>query len=259
MVQWVPATKSALHVGISGPTDALFSIRLWGDRASSTVTNTPEQKAEGKPERGWTYLEWLGDPKDLKPNKIYKLLIRIRNTILQFSVDGVVVFSHDLGFTLGGYQVGLFAAGKSNIHFKNFEVTQMKPQAFVVMQFNTREYEDLFEEVIQPQCELAGLEAFRATDTYSPGIVISDIAREIARSRVVIAEITPANPNVYYEVGYADALRKPVILIADRTLKDIPFDVRPYRIIFYENSIGGKKRVEDELSKYLSTILSAKT
>lgn len=134
----------------------------------------------------------------------------------------------------------------------------MKPQAFVVMQFNTREYEDLFEEVIQPQCELAGLETFRATDTYSPGIVISDIAREIARSRVVIAEITPANPNVYYEVGYADALRKPVILIADRTLKDIPFDVRPYRIIFYENSIGGKKRVEDELSKYLSTILSAK-
>jgi hypothetical protein len=38
MVQWIPATKSALHVGLSGPTDALFSIRLWGDKASSTVT-----------------------------------------------------------------------------------------------------------------------------------------------------------------------------------------------------------------------------
>jgi hypothetical protein len=224
----------------------------------SMQPNTPEQKAEGTPERGWTYLEWAGDPKDIKPNRTYKLWVRIRDTILQFLVDEVVVFSRDLGTTLGGYQVGLFAVGKSKIYFRHFEVTQMKPQAFVVMQFNTREFEDLFEEVIKPQCDLAGLEAYRATDTFSSGIVISDIAREIARSRVVIAEITPANPNVYYEVGYADALRKPVILIADRTLKDIPFDVRPYRIIFYENSIGGKKRVEDELSKYLSTILSAK-
>jgi hypothetical protein len=232
---------------------------MWGDKPISAITNSDGQTVEGKSERGWTYLEWQGDPKDIKPKKLYKLLVRIRNSILQFLVDGVVVFSHDLGTTLGGYQVGLFAFGESKIHFRNFEVIQMKPQAFVVMQFNTREYEDLFEEVIQPQCELAGLEAFRATDTYSPGIVISDIAREIARSRVVIAEITPANPNVYYEVGYADALRKPVILIADRTLKDIPFDVRPYRIIFYENSIGGKKRVEEELSKYLNTILSTKT
>jgi nucleoside 2-deoxyribosyltransferase len=49
-----------------------------------------------------------------------------------------------------------------------------------------------------------------------PGWAIEDIKRQIAECRVVIAEITPGNPNVYYEVGYADALNKPLILIADR-------------------------------------------
>ena len=72
---------------------------------------------------------------------------------------------------------------------------------------------------------------------------------------MVIADITPNNPNVYYEVGYADALNKPLILIADRKEGLKPFDVRAYRTIFYENSIGGKNRIESDLKAYLKTIM----
>jgi len=129
-------------------------------------------------------------------------------------------------------------------------------KAFVVMQFNTPEYEELYRDVIKPVCESMGLNPFRASDTYSPGLVVADIARQIAESRVIIAEITPVNANVYYEVGYADALGKPVILIADKSMRELPFDVRPYRTIFYENSIGGKNRVEETLKKYLTAITS---
>ena len=85
--------------------------------------------------------------------------------------------------------------------------------------------------------------------------MIEDIKRQIAESRVVIAEITPSNPNVYYEVGYADALNKPLILIADREEGLKPFDVRAYRTIFYENSIGGKNRIENDLRAYLKGIM----
>ncbi len=63
---------------------------------------------------------------------------------------------------------------------------------------------------------------------------------------VVIAEITPSNPNVYYEVGYADALNKPLILIADRKEGLKPLDVRGYRTIFFEDSIGGKNKIEND-------------
>ena len=62
------------------------------------------------------------------------------------------------------------------------------------------------------------------------------------------------NENVFYELGYAHALKKPTILLADRT-KKLPFDVSGYRCLFYENSIGGKRKVEEALEKHLKAIL----
>jgi len=61
----------------------------------------------------------------------------------------------------------------------------------------------------------------------------------IERAAVVIAEITPRNPNVFYEVGYAHALGKPTILLARRG-SELPFDIRSYRVVFYDDTIGGK-------------------
>lgn len=120
------------------------------------------------------------------------------------------------------------------------------------MQF-TAPYNELFSDVIVPICEELGLSAVRADETYGPGLIIADIAREIIEAKVIIAEITPANPNVYYELGYAHALNKPTILIAEKPTQ-LPFDVSPFRVLFYENSIGGKKKIEAGLRKHLEAI-----
>ena len=40
---------------------------------------------------------------------------------------------------------------------------------------------------------------------------MADVMQDIAESEFVVADVTPANPNVYYEVGVADAIRKPVV------------------------------------------------
>lgn len=87
-----------------------------------------------------------------------------------------------------------------------------------------------------------------------PGIIFRDIQRTIQDAKVIIAEITAPNQNVYYEVGYADALNKPIILLAQRG-KELPFDIRSYRVIFYDDSIGGKPAVEKSLREYLGAIL----
>ena len=50
-------------------------------------------------------------------------------------------------------------------------------------------------------------------------LIIADLVRQIFESKIVIAEITPANANVYYEVGFAHAMNKPTILFADRGTK----------------------------------------
>jgi hypothetical protein len=72
----------------------------------------------------------------------------------------------------------------------------------------------------------------------------------------VIAEITPVNPNVYYELGFAHAINKPTILLADRAIDRLPFDVSPFRVLFYENTIGGKRLFEDGLRKHIAAILT---
>ena len=70
---------------------------------------------------------------------------------------------------------------------------------------------------------------------------------------MLIAEITAPNQNVFYEIGYAHALNKPTILLAQRG-KDLPFDIRSYRVIFYDDSIG-KPLIEKTLREHLQAIL----
>ena len=53
---------------------------------------------------------------------------------------------------------------------------------------------------------------------------------------------------------YAHALNKPTILLAQRG-KELPFDIRSYRVIFYDDSIGGKPALERNLQKHLEAIL----
>jgi nucleoside 2-deoxyribosyltransferase len=65
------------------------------------------------------------------------------------------------------------------------------------------------------------------------------------------------NPNVYFEVGYALALGKPIILLAQRRTPEtpLPFDLSAFRVLFYDDSIGGKPKLETGLRNHLTEIL----
>jgi hypothetical protein len=69
-------------------------------------------------------------------------------------------------------------------------------------------YVGLYNEVIQQvvECEPFKLEARHAGETFGR-VILQDIVRGLEEARVVIAEITPANRNVFYELGYAHALK----------------------------------------------------
>ncbi|MFZ4476031.1 MAG: hypothetical protein ACOYPR_12610, partial [Saprospiraceae bacterium] len=82
-------------------------------------------------------------------------------------------------------------------------------------------------------------------------MILADITKQIYESKLIIAEISPVNANVFYEVGFAHALNKPTILIAEKSTK-LPFDVSPFRTLFYENSIAGKKKIEEGLRKHIT-------
>jgi len=252
LIQYDPASEELLSVSLGGGGTSFVSLRLW-----TTIQNEANQTPNQRAPKAWKYLRSGGERANLSAKRPYNLEILVRGSAITLIIDGVEIATEVLPFQLPGKQVGVFAAGHKDIHFRNFIVEPIRPQVFVVMQFNTPAYDALFNDVITPVCEEVGLRVFRADFTHLPGIVISDLTKQIAESRVVIAEITPVNGNVYYEVGYADALRKPLILIADKTVEALPFDVRPYRTIFYENSIGGKNKVQETLTKFLKNIMSS--
>jgi hypothetical protein len=141
----------------------------------------------------------------------------------------------------------------ANIKISDFKVSTSPGQAFVVMQFSTP-FTEIYEEVIKSVCSEFGIKPHRGDETYGPGLIIADVVREIRNSEFVIAEITPANPNVYYEIGYAHAINKPTILLADANLEKLPFDVSGFRTLFYENSIVGKRKFEEGLRKHIAAI-----
>ena len=254
IIQHDPVTDEMLNVGV-GANLSLLNVRHF----THATDGTSQQKVPNDTQARWNWklIRSTGDRHALKPGRSYRLEVDIKGSFITVQLDGVELGSGALPVQLSGKPVGLFAQSMSDIHFRHFRVESERPLAFVVMQFNPPEYEELFNDVIVPVCDKMGLLPFRSSQTYYPGLVIADIQRQIRESRVVIAEITPVNPNVYYEVGYADAIGKPVILIADGgKLDQLPFDVRAFRTLFYENTIGGKSKVETTLTEFLKNIMS---
>jgi hypothetical protein len=154
---------------------------------------------------------------------------------------------------LSGGQVALIASGEAQSVFSGFSVRAERPRVFVAMQFG-EPFDKIYSEVIKPESEKLNLQVVRIDELARPGIIFEDIKHEIAESKVVIAEITAPNQNVFYELGYAHALNKPTILLAQRG-KELPFDIRSYRVIFYDDTIGGKPEVERNLHKHLQAVL----
>lgn len=125
---------------------------------------------------------------------------------------------------------------------------------FVLMPFDAK-YDAVYQEVIKPTGEEKGLDVKRADDIFSVNPIIVDIWENINKARVLIADVSGRNPNVFYEIGISHTLKKKVIIIT-RNLDDIPFDLRHLRCIVYEDSLVGAKQLKEALSKTLDSILS---
>jgi hypothetical protein len=207
--------------------------------------------AEYVPNVGWQGIENVGSALNLQKDKEFIIDVSEIGQEIRMTVDGVPVIETVLSQPLSGSQLGLFASGKARIEFCGLSVRAARPQVFVAMQFG-QPFDTLYQEVINPGARALNLDVIRIDELTGPGIIFEDIKRQIAEAKIVIAEITAPNQNVFYELGYA--LKKPTILLAQRG-KELPFDIRTYRVIFYDDSSGGKPALERNLQKHLEAIL----
>ncbi|MGF1864962.1 hypothetical protein L4D15_06725 [Enterovibrio norvegicus] len=198
-----------------------------------------------------TPLTQTGSKSNIKVGVEYEIKISYKSNILRYYVNNVEMLYWN--YNLNRAPISFNAFGSGAAHVSDITVRDDKPKAFVVMQF-TEQFNELYENVIKPVCESIGLESIRADDMYTNGLIISDIIQSIQQASVIISDITPDNPNVYYEVGYAHAAGKHVILMCDRERQKLPFDLSGFRTIFYSNTISGKSKVEESLTKHLDSL-----
>lgn len=199
----------------------------------------------------------IGGTSSLQAGKVYEIRVTLKGSILSFSINGVELFAYSNYYpfnNFGGH--GLYVQNDNEAVFSNIVINRNTPKVFCIMKFE-KDFEVLYKEVISPQCEEKGLHAIKADEVYASSSIIQDIIREISEAAIIIADITMDNPNVFYELGYAHALNKPTILLADSEKRtQLPFDVSGYRTIFYSNTIGGKREIETHICKYIESICS---
>lgn len=91
-----------------------------------------------------------------------------------------------------------------------------------------------YKAIYEPAIARAGLRAVRADDEiFATGKIIDQIWSGITAAKVLVAELTGRNPNVFYELGLAHAVNKPVVLISSNQ-DDVPFDLQHIRVIYYD-------------------------
>jgi len=197
---------------------------------------------------------WYGDSINIVSNEKYIMEMELIGSTLTLKVNEFIIFSNEIALNSQSNQIGLFVQASDEIIIHKFNIDPVNRKAFVVMQFD-KDYDDLYNGVIGPICKEFKYDVIRSDESYSTGIIIQDIIKQINESSIIIADITPDNPNVFYEVGYSHALKKPTILLNEKNRREkLPFDVSGFRTIFYDNSIGGKSEVESRLRMFLKNI-----
>ena len=105
---------------------------------------------------------------------------------------------------------------------------------FVIMPFSGY-FNDYYSSIYSPAIQDANLIPHRADDLYRPSQIINDIWSYTQISKLILADLSGKNPNVFYELGLAHALAKPAILITE-SIDDVPFDLRALRVLEYDKN-----------------------
>jgi nucleoside 2-deoxyribosyltransferase len=115
------------------------------------------------------------------------------------------------------------------------------------------QYDDTFLVAIQPAALAFKAVADRVDHTGHFGDIVQQIKDMIKVAKVVIADLSESKANVCYEVGYAEALNKPVVQICSTPIASIPFNLRNNQTVAYQ--IGQTSKLKTKLEKELAKVI----
>jgi len=112
-------------------------------------------------------------------------------------------------------------------------------------------WENFFLKVVKPSVEKFGYSCSRSEP--QPSNIVKDFLKELIDADLVLAILTDFNTNVWYELGIRHALRKGTIMVIEER-QELPFDIRQYGVIKYEDAIAGASDFEGNLQRFIQKI-----
>lgn len=129
---------------------------------------------------------------------------------------------------------------------------------FVIQPFDRGKFNKRYSDAFEPAILAADLEPYRVDREPSVFIPIDEISNGIRTAEICLADITTDNPNVWFELGFAIATGKEVVLVCstERNTK-YPFDVQHRSIIRYETeSSSDFKHLSQQITTRIQSLLA---
>lgn len=110
------------------------------------------------------------------------------------------------------------------------------PTCFVIQPFDKGKFDKRYDDVYEKAIRAAGFDPYRVDRDHGVTVPIESIESGIRKSEVCFADITENNPNVWYELGFAFAARRPVVMACseERAGGKFPFDIQHRSIVIYK-------------------------
>jgi hypothetical protein len=122
------------------------------------------------------------------------------------------------------------------------------PEVFVIMPFGQPWSNQVFSDLYKPAIEAAGFVVSRGDTIVRVGDLGTNVWRSITQAGIVVGDVTAPNPNVYYELGLADALGRPTFVFR-QSGTTLPADVSG--VHFYDYALEDLASARRELTKAL--------
>ena len=143
---------------------------------------------------------------------------------------------------------------KATMHAKSLMEKLMLPpkhQIFVIMKFEDEVLDSAYIGVIRPLGEEFGFNVLRIDDIEDSGIITAQILESIAESEIVLADLTGARPNCYYETGVAYATGRELILTIKEG-EEIHFDLSVNRFITWKTEHELRTKLRQRLEAIIA-------
>ncbi|MBA3650691.1 MAG: hypothetical protein H0W66_04205 [Chthoniobacterales bacterium] len=125
--------------------------------------------------------------------------------------------------------------GKKEVPKKpRVEASSAQPESEVPLKVD---FDAVYQSLLRPALEAAGLQPFRADDEAAAGDILKDMFAELVTADFVLADISILNANVFYELGIRHMVGPRGVICLHAGWAERPFDVAPQRTFRYEGKL----------------------